>query len=232
LVFLSIAAVSRSEPAIGSADDPRALAGFALSSALRQLEIEQILRAAPSAESFSKHLLYLTEEPHQTGTPRNMELADYVRDRFVEYGLEEVHFHDTPALMSYGRSASVEIVEPVRVKLKLEEDPYPRDKDSYLYSDPAQVPFHAYANDGDVTAEVVYANAGSPEDFAKLDALGIDVAGKIVVMRYSEPYSYRGYKVYMAESRGAAGCHRLRLVRLHAVHLPLEAARRSLGGEG
>jgi N-acetylated-alpha-linked acidic dipeptidase len=205
ILFVSIAAAARGEPASGSSGGPEALAGFAPSSAARQLEIEEILRATPSAESFSRHLLYLTEEPHQTGTPRNMELADYVRDRFVEYGLEEVHFHDTPALMSYGRSASVEIVEPLRLKLALEEDPYPRDKDSYLYSDPAQVPFHAYANDGDVTAEVVYANAGSPEDFARLDALGIDVAGKIVLMRYSEPYSYRGYKVYMAESRGAAG---------------------------
>ena len=201
LLCSPVAAMPGGEPA----DEPGGLAGFTPASAVRQLEIERILRATPTAESFSKHLLYLTEEPHQTGTPRNMELADYVRDRFVEYGIEEVHFHDTPALMSYARSASVEIVEPVRVKLKLEEDPYPRDKDSYLYSDPAQVPFHAYANDGDATAEVVYANAGSPEDFARLDALGIEVTGKIVLMRYSEPYSYRGYKVYMAESRGAAG---------------------------
>ncbi|HEX9814234.1 MAG TPA: M28 family peptidase, partial [Myxococcota bacterium] len=100
---------------------------------------------------------------------------------------------------------AVEILEPVVVKLKLAEAPYPPDKDSYLYSDPAQVPFHAYASDGDVTAEVVYANAGSPEDFATLDELGIDVRGKIVLMRYSEPYSYRGYKVYLAESRGALG---------------------------
>jgi len=107
--------------------------------------------------------------------------------------------------MSYARSAAVEILEPVVVKLKLAEAPYPPDKDSYLYSDPAQVPFHAYASDGDVTAEVVYANAGSPEDFATLDELGIDVRGKIVLMRYSEPYSYRGYKVYLAESRGALG---------------------------
>ncbi|HEY5656438.1 MAG TPA: M28 family peptidase [Myxococcota bacterium] len=181
------------------------LAGFGRASAQRQLEIDAILRVVPSAESFSRHLLYLTEEPHETGTPRNMELADYVRDRFVEYGLEEVRFHDTPALMSYGRAGSVEIVDPVRLELKLTEDPNPRDKDSYVYSDPARVAFHAYASDGDVTAEVVYANAGSPEDFAVLDELGIDVAGKIVVMRYSEPYSYRGYKVYQAESRGAVG---------------------------
>jgi len=205
LVLLSLAAPeSRGEPASGGRD-PEALSGFARSSRLREREIEQTLRTTPSAASFSKHLLFLTEEPHQTGTPRNMLLAEYVRDRFVEYGLENVHFHDTPALMSYGRSVSAEIVAPVRVQLELAEDPNPRDKDSYTYSDPSQAPFHAYANAGDVSAEIVYANAGSPEDFAKLDELGVDVAGKIVVMRYSEPYSYRGYKVYLAESRGAVG---------------------------
>jgi N-acetylated-alpha-linked acidic dipeptidase len=204
-LFFAIAEPSRADLAAATNSDTQNLSGFNRSSAQREREIERILRMVPSGESFSRHLLYLTEEPHQTGTPRNMELADYVRDRFLEYGLEDVHFHDTPALMSYARSAAVEILEPVRVRLKLAEAPYPRDKDSYLYSDPTQVPFHAYANDGDVTAEVVYANAGSPEDFAKLDELGIDVSGKIVVMRYSEPYSYRGYKVYFAESHGAVG---------------------------
>ena len=204
-LFVSIAAPSRADPSASIGSEVHDLSGFKRSSAQREREIEKILRMAPGAESFSRHLLYLTEEPHQTGTPRNMELADYVRDHFIDYGLEDVHFHDTPALMSYARSAAVEILEPVVVKLKLAEAPYPPDKDSYLYSDPAQVPFHAYASDGDVTAEVVYANAGSPEDFATLDELGIDVRGKIVLMRYSEPYSYRGYKVYLAESRGALG---------------------------
>jgi len=202
---LAIAGPARADRTAALDPEPAPLSGFDSASAQRERAVEQILRMAPSAESFSRHLLYLTEEPHQTGTPRNMKLADYVRDRFVEYGLEDVHFHDTPALMSYARSASAEILEPVRLKLKLAEDPFPPDKDSYLYSDPTQLPFHAYANDGDVEAEAVYANAGSPEDFAKLDALGIDVRGKIVLMRYSEPYSYRGYKVYLAESRGALG---------------------------
>ncbi|HEU4400857.1 MAG TPA: M28 family metallopeptidase [Candidatus Polarisedimenticolia bacterium] len=166
---------------------------------------EAIARTIPNSASYSRHLLYLTEEPHQTGTPRNMELAAYVRDRFIEYGLEEVHFHDTPALMTYGRSASVDLIDPVALSLKLAEDPVAADKDSYLYRDKGQVPFHGYAADGDVTAEVVYANSGGPEDFAALDALGVEVRGRIVIMRYSDPYSYRGFKVYQAESRGAAG---------------------------
>jgi N-acetylated-alpha-linked acidic dipeptidase len=167
--------------------------------------VEEILSGTPDADSFGQHLRYLTAEPHRAGTPRNMKLADYVRDHFREFGLDEVRFHDTPALLSSPVSSSVELVAPVRRKLKLREDRIPEDPDSDLYDDPSQVPYHAYAASGDVTAEVVYANSGGPEDFASLEELGIDVRGKIVVMRYSVPYSYRGYKVYQAESRGAAG---------------------------
>ncbi len=166
---------------------------------------EEILLRAPAADSFARHLRHLTAEPHRTGTPRNMELADYVRDRFREYGLEDVRFHDTPALLSSPVSASVEILAPARRKLALREAPIPEDDDSDLYDDPAQVPYHAYAKSGDVEAEVVYANAGGPEDFALLEEMGVDVRGRIVLMRYSSPYSYRGFKVYQAESRGAKG---------------------------
>jgi N-acetylated-alpha-linked acidic dipeptidase len=166
---------------------------------------EAILRAQPNSDSYAKHLLYLTAKPHQTGTARDMELAKYVRDRFIEYGLEDVTYHDSQALMTYGHKASLEIVAPDRVKLRLAEDAYPQDKDAGLYADPTIVPFHGYAPSGDVTAEVVYANGGSPEDFATLDKLGIKVTGRIVIMRYSEPYSYRGYKLYLAEKHGALG---------------------------
>lgn len=167
-------------------------------------EVEHLLLQTPSAEQLGQHLLLLTEEPHPTGSDRNLELADYVRDRFIEYGLEDVHFHDTPALISVGKSASVNMLAPQLLELELSEDPYPEDKDSYLYENPSVVPYHEYAASGDVTAEVVYANGGSPEDFDRLEAMGVDVRGKIVIMRYSLPYSYRGYKVWMAESRGAA----------------------------
>ncbi len=185
--------------------DEERVSGFLRSSLNRELESEKMILRVPSAEKFGAHLLYLTEEPHQTGTPRNMELAEYVRDRFTEYGLQNVRFHDTPALLSYGKSVLVEIVEPEKLKLKLAEDPFDADKDSYLYRNPSVIPYHEYALSGEVTAEVVYANGGSPEDFAKLRQMGVDVKGKIVIMRYSNPYSYRGYKVYLAEKNGALG---------------------------
>ncbi len=54
-----------------------------------------------------------------------------------------------------------------------------------------------------MTAPVVYANYGTPADFARLDALGVSVKGKIVLVRYGT--NYRGVKAYIAEERGAAG---------------------------
>ena len=46
-------------------------------------------------------------------------------------------------------------------------------------------------------------NYGRPEDFAALEKMGIDVKGKIVLVRYGE--LFRGLKVRNAQKRGAAG---------------------------
>ena len=51
----------------------------------------------------------------------------------------------------------------------------------------------------------MYAASGNPENYDYLAAKGIDVRGKIVLVRYSVPYSYRGFKALTAERRGAAG---------------------------
>ncbi len=61
-----------------------------------------------------------------------------------------------------------------------------------------------YSASGEVTAPVVYAHSGNPEDYEYLRLHGIDVRGKIVLVRYSNPYSYRGFKALTAERLGAA----------------------------
>ncbi len=57
---------------------------------------------------------------------------------------------------------------------------------------------------GDVTAPVIYAHSGNPEDYDLLHKNGITVKGKIVLVRYSNPYSYRGFKALTAQREGAA----------------------------
>lgn len=70
--------------------------------------------------------------------------------------------------------------------------------------DPRVTPaFNGASPSGDVTAEVVYANYGTPADFQKLADLGVDVKGKIALVRYGS--NYRGIKVYDAQRAGAIG---------------------------
>ena len=81
------------------------------------------------------------------------------------------------------------------------ETPNPADKDS---ASPAAFPaFHGYGVSGEVYGQVVYANYGRPEDFDALEAMGVEVKGKIVLVRYGE--LFRGLKVRNAQKRGARG---------------------------
>ena len=65
------------------------------------------------------------------------------------------------------------------------------------------MPFNGSSGSGDVTAPVVYANYGRPEDFSALAARHIDLHGKMVICRYGR--NFRGVKVFLAEQQGAAG---------------------------
>ena len=55
-----------------------------------------------------------------------------------------------------------------------------------------------------MTGPVVYANYGLPNDYEALKKAGVDVKGKIVIVRYGN--SFRGVKAKVAEDNGAIGC--------------------------
>lgn len=82
-------------------------------------------------------------------------------------------------------------------------------RESNLLEDPATAHadltwgWNAYSGSGDVTAGVVFANRGSRADFARLRDAGIDVTGKIALVRYGG--IFRGSKVRNAQDAGAAG---------------------------
>ena len=63
--------------------------------------------------------------------------------------------------------------------------------------------YNAFSPSGDVSGDVVYANYGLPQDYDELEKLGVDVDGKIVLVRYGG--SFRGVKAQQAEKRGAKG---------------------------
>ncbi|MBK7875913.1 MAG: M28 family peptidase [Planctomycetes bacterium] len=68
---------------------------------------------------------------------------------------------------------------------------------------PGDVPkYNAWSKSADVTGEVVDAGFGTRADFERLKTLGVDLAGKVALVRYGR--CYRGIKVDLAARYGCA----------------------------
>ncbi len=183
-------------------EQEKPITGFTLQSSRQQRSLEARLASIPQPSMCRSYLRYLTQEPHIAGTERNYQLALFVRDKFKEFGLDEVSLAEYQVLLSYPKEIVVEMVAPKPYRATLREHNYFSDQrsDDSLVS----IGFNAYSSSGEVTAPLVYANGGNPEDYDQLLEMGIDIKGKVSLVRYSMPYSYRGFKALTAQKRGAA----------------------------
>jgi N-acetylated-alpha-linked acidic dipeptidase len=162
---------------------------------------EERFRTIPQPDRIREYARVMSEEPHAAGSPASRRVAEYVLQNFQQWGLD-ARLEEFEALLPTPRERLLELVEPERYTAKLQEPAIPEDKDS---SDAGQLPtFNAYSPDGDVTAQVVYVNHGVPADYERLQKLGIDVRGKIVLARYGA--SWRGIKPKVAAEHGAVAC--------------------------
>jgi N-acetylated-alpha-linked acidic dipeptidase len=179
-----------------------AIAGYTAASTARQREVESALVALPSPDEARRFHRHLTAEPHPAGSERNNELAFWIAEQWTKQGLEQVTLHRYDVLNTAPRAVALEMVAPVRYRASLTEEPYDVDPDT---RNPRVGPAYiGLSASGEITAPVVYAHSGNPEDYDLLARSGVDVRGKIVLVRYSNPYSYRGFKALTAERRGAA----------------------------
>jgi len=174
------------------------LRGFLPADAAREAELEKAFRALPTPERAEQDLRILTQAPHVAGTPEDYKTAEYVLNQFRDAGLD-AKLVEYQVLLPMPKEVKVDLVEPFK-----REGPTPEGGWMWDKGDSNVVPaFSAYSPSGDVTAQVVYANYGLPGDYASLKEAGVDVAGKIVIVRYGE--CFRGVKAYVAEQNHAAG---------------------------
>ena len=179
--------------------DNSSLFGFREASA--ELKAESRFLAVPDPKRAEEHLRILTQVPHIAGSPEDKATADYVASKFREAGLE-TEIAEYRVWFNYPSEISVDMTAPAGVVMHgpsrehVEGDPF--------QDDPRiTTPYNGMSPSGDVEAEVVYANYGSPEDFEKLAQMKVDVRGKIVLVRYGQ--NFRGVKTFIAQERGAAG---------------------------
>jgi N-acetylated-alpha-linked acidic dipeptidase len=179
--------------------------GFTRLSAPAQAALERRLLPLPSAERIRAEHRIFAGEPHMAGTERDRVLMERTRDQFASFGLEQIEVTTNEVLLPWPEEVIVEMVAPTSWRASMREEPVPEDPDTEVAAEKIGLPFHAYSASGEVTAPVVVAGSGNPSDYAALARRGIDIRGKIALVKYSVPYSYRGFKALTAQQRGAAG---------------------------
>ena len=159
-------------------------------------------RAIPEARNLGEYMRIMSARPHHLGSAYGKQNAEWILARFKEWGWD-AQIENYDVLFPTPKERIVEMVEPSRFRLTLEEPPVAVDPTSSQKSE--QLPsFNAYSIDGDVTGPLVYVNYGRPVDYEELDRRGISVKGAIVIARYGA--SWRGIKPKVAAERGAIGC--------------------------
>src|SRR5215469_3014974 len=197
VAFLTAIFVSGNSP-ISSLSSPQ-LAGFAHPE--DEKAIESRFLGVPDPQLAREHLRILTRAPHVAGTPEDKATADYVAQKFRDAGLE-TKIVEYKIWINYPKEISVDVTAPADVHMHgparehVDGDPYPDDPRVFT-------PFSGMSPSGDVEAEAVYANYGTPADFQKLADMKVAVRGKIVIARYGQ--NYRGVKAELAHEYGAAG---------------------------
>ena len=182
----------------GAASAQETITGFTDRGAQLQRGYEQRFQEGVSPAVIGRTSRDLSRNPQLIATPGVRRSFEYSVQLLRSYGLDV----STPSYGVYAsrpRDIRVTMTAPDTRRLGNKEQPFSWHQD---FED-VVVGYNAYSPSGRVAGEVVYANYGLPGDYAELERLGIDVRGKIVLVRYGQ--SFRGVKAQQAEKRGAIG---------------------------
>lgn len=178
------------------------ITGFTREGAEAQLKLEEKFDAQIKAENLDAWLKKMTLRPHHVGSAYGKVNAEFMRDLLRSWGWE-AEIESYQVLFPTPKVRVLEMTAPTKFVAKLAEPPLKEDPTAAIGSDQLPV-YNAWSADGDVTAELVFVNYGIPDDYERLERMGIDVKGKIVIAKYGG--SWRGIKPKVAQEHGAIGC--------------------------
>lgn len=200
LVLALALATFGSSAATGNHDE--AMLGFDRDGAIAQRSLEQRFDAQLDPADLRDWLKQMSSEPNQVGSPHDKANAEFMLAKFREWGWD-AHIETFDVLYPTPKKVALELLGPKPYTAVLSEPAVAGDASSGIRAG-ALPPYNVYGGDGDVTAELVYANYGMPDDYKELARRGIDVRGKIVITRYGG--GWRGLKPKLAQQHGAVGC--------------------------
>ncbi|MCX2480305.1 M28 family peptidase [Pedobacter sp. MC2016-15] len=175
--------------------------GFTAASSANQSQTEQQFDQQLSNVNVGQYVKELSAHPHHLGSAGGKAVAQAVLQKFKEYGWD-AKIETYQVLFPTPKTRLLELTYPTKYTAQLKEPAFAEDATS---GQEGQLPtYNAWGADGDVSGELVFVNYGLPDDYLKLEKLGIDVKGKIVIAKYGR--SWRGIKPKVAYEHGAIGC--------------------------
>lgn len=179
----------------------KSISGFSPAAAAAQLQTESKFDQLLSSQQIGETIKELSAKPHELGSANGKAVAENILSKFKSFGWD-AHIETYQVLFPQPKTRVLEMTGPTTYKALLKE---PALKEDATSGQSDQLPtYNAWSADGDVSGELVYVNFGLPEDYERLDALGISVKGKIAIARYGR--SWRGIKPKVAQEHGAIGC--------------------------
>lgn len=183
-------------PARASGSDP--IPGFTDAHARWEHAYEKAFSAIPDTRTAERLDKGLSAEPGLVASSGDWRRVQMVAKELRSYGLTpQIKTYYT--YLSHPASVKVRMTAPRTLDLPTKEKRQPWQKDF----DKVVTGYNALSPSGNVTAPIVYANYGNPSDFAALKKAGVDVKGKIALIRYGA--NFRGVKTHQAYLNGAKG---------------------------
>lgn len=192
------------------------------SEGLSYTDLQDVLLKTPKEDKAREWSQYYTAGPHLAG--KNLSQALWTMERWQEFGIQQSSIVTYDIYVNYplghrlalletngkGKDALAERDEvekasrpdyKVKYECSMEEDVLEEDGTSGLDN---RIPtFHGYSASGNVTAQYVYVNFGTYEDFEDLVKANVSLKGKIAIAKYGR--IFRGLKVKRAQELGMVG---------------------------
>lgn len=169
---------------------------------LTTTQAQELLVSVLESSNLARNWSYkYTHEQHLLG--QNHGLVEWTQAKFKEYGLKHVRTEPYDVYINEPEDHALRLLDSdfsVIYEALLKEDVLAEDPTSGGDTVPT---FHGYSASGNVTSTYFYANYGRVLDFAKLHELGLNMTGKIAIVRYG--LIYRGLKVKFAQEHGVVG---------------------------
>lgn len=204
-VFTALA-ISGKRPLTGGRDSESSVqdiphSAWPESEGISYKQLKKTLLDTPDGEKAREWSQYYTAGPHLAG--KNLSQAEWTKDKWIEFGVHHAEVVSYDVYINYPLDHRLALLKDGEVAFEatLEEDVLEDDPTTNLTD---RIPtFHGYSANGDVTGSFVYANYGSYQDYEDLIDAGIDLQGKIVLVKYGG--IFRGLKVKRASDLGAIG---------------------------